>query len=140
MVEPTAKDHAWNFRDEEQYSFIEKKFSDRRKLYEAAQYARKLADEAEPKDNQPNPQARRLRLEADMAIQRYEMAYIVDKNKQLQQIIEPLEFVFQRLSILEGAYSHVKTLGDNMISLYRELQIRLKSEPHKEQPNGRKKD
>lgn len=107
-----AADMAWDFRDEEQYAFIEKKYGNRRALWEAAQQARREADGKELKDGQPNPQHRRLVLEAEMATMRFEMAYVIDKNKQLQQIIEPLEFVFQRLTILEGAYGHVKLLAE----------------------------
>lgn len=107
-----SADEAWTMRDEEQYQFLEKKYGDRRSLYEGAVHARKQADRSETIDGQPNPHHRRLVLEAEMAQMRYEMAYVIDKNKFLSQFIETIEFLHQRVGLVEGAYHHVKLLAE----------------------------
>lgn len=103
----------WNFRDEATYAFLEQKYRDREKLGAEYNEARKLADKSQTIDGRPNPQHPRLVLEADMAQIKLEMAYIIDRNGQLQQYIETLEYLHQRVGILEGAYGHTKMLAEN---------------------------
>lgn len=122
----TKDDYAWDFRDEEAYGFLEKKYHNRRLLWEASEHARRQADDAELIGGAPNPQYRRLVLEAEVAKLRYEMAYMVDKNKQLATLIEPLEFLFQRVGILEGAYGHVKLLAETAHTDYNLLEGAMK--------------
>ncbi len=110
MNEDQIQSFAWELRDERHYQFIARKYHDRRKLAAEADEKRKLADKSETINGKPNPQHPRLCVEAEMAQMRYDMAYMVDKNTQLEQYIETIEFVHQRLGILEGAYGHIKTL------------------------------
>lgn len=102
----------WNFRDEATYAFLEQKYRDREKLGAEYDAARKLADKSQTIDGKPNPQHPRLALEADMAQLKLEMAYIIDRNSQLQQYIATLEYLHERVGILEGAYGHTKLLAE----------------------------
>lgn len=125
----SMENFAWSLRDENHYTFIARKYEDRAKLHQDAESKRKAAEKMEAKND---PHYHRMRVEADMAQMRYEMAYLVDKNAQLQRIIDPLEYVFQRVSILEGAYSHIKLLAETVQADYNLL---AKSKL-KEQKNG----
>lgn len=105
-------DWAWSIRDEGQYQFMATKYGDRKRLSEEYEAKRKVADKSETIEGKPNPQYPRIRLEADMAQMRYEMAYILDKNKQLSEQVEALTWLYQRVDILEGAYGHMKLLAE----------------------------
>lgn len=104
---------AWSMRDEGQYQFMARKYADRQKLSKEYEEKRKLADKSETIDGKPNPQHPRIRLEADMAQMRYEMAYILEKNSMLSEQIGILVQLFERVSLLEGAYHHTKMLAEN---------------------------
>ena len=103
---------AWQMRDENMYAFIERKYHDRQALSDQAEAARKLAEKSQTIEGNPNPQYPRLLIEADIAQMKLEMAYVLDKNAQLAQYIDTLEFLHQRVGVLEGAYAHIKMLAE----------------------------
>ena len=103
---------SWALRDEGQYEFMRQKYHDRRALEQAYDEKRKLADKSETINGKPNPQHPRLVIEAEMAQQRYEMAYIIDRNTMLQEQLEALSWLANRVSILEGAYGHLNMMTE----------------------------
>lgn len=102
----------WTFRDEATYAFLEQKYRDREKLGEEYAAARKLAEKSQTVDGKPNPMLPRLEMQADMAQMKLEMSYIIDRNSQLQQHIETIGYLHDRVGILEGAYGHTKMLAE----------------------------
>ena len=106
-----GEDLAWGFGDEQHYSFLQHKYGNRRQLKDDDEEKRKAAEKmADGKD----PHYHRMAVTAEMAQLRLDMAYIIDKNNKLEQYIETIEYLHQRVGILEGAYGHLKLLGENM--------------------------
>jgi len=64
---------------------------------------RKKADEAQ----KGTPEHSRAVIVADQARLAYDMAYMLQRHKILQQQVEMLSEIHYRLAILEGAYSHL---------------------------------
>ena len=116
----------WTIRDEGYYSFLKIKYQDRAKLSQEAQEKRKACDSMGD-----SPHRHRMSVEADMATMRLDMAYILDRNNQLEQYLETIEFLHQKVGILEGAYSHVKLIAENCRNNYDILLAKLKKEPAK---------
>lgn len=112
MSDSALGDYAWSLQDEGQYQFLQRKYHDRRTLSKEATAARKLADKSETVNGQPNAHHPRLVLVADMAQVRCDMAYVMDKNRQLEEQITALSWLHQRVDILEGAYGHIKMLAE----------------------------
>lgn len=104
------EDYSWSLQDEGAARFIAVKYADRRKLYDEWQAKRKVADKSETVNGQPNPQYPRLRMEADIAQMRFEMAYLIAKNHDIEQQIDILGSLHGRVSVLEGAYTFL-TMG-----------------------------
>lgn len=121
----------FNMQDERQYDFIRQKYADRRALMEQAAEARKKADSSQTVDGKPNPKHPALVLQADMAQLRFEMAYVVDKNNHLEAQVNILADLSQRVSILEGAYSHVKMVAETCRNYYHMVQSVLKKQDQK---------
>lgn len=113
--------YAWTLQDEGASNFIDLKYSDRRKLHYDYHLKRKLADKSETIDGKSNPHYPRLRLEADMAQMRFEMSYLVAKNKQLETQISILANMFERMGVLEGAYSALTMGLENVKRLYQDV-------------------
>lgn len=101
-------DWAWNLRDEGYYEFLKTKYQDRAKLATEAEQKRKAAEKAKDTD----PHYHRLQVSSEMASLRLDMAYIVDRNNQLEQYVSTLEFLHERVGILEGAYGHTKLMAE----------------------------
>lgn len=98
----------WSFRDESFYNFLKHKYSDRQKLSQEAEDKRKALDKMKDGD----PLYHRCAVSAEMASLRVDMAYIVDRNNKLEEMIETISFLHQRVDILEGAYSHTKMMAE----------------------------
>lgn len=111
----------WEIRDESYYSFLKHKYKDRAKLSQEAEDKRKAADAMVG-----SPHHLRMTVEADMASMRLDMAYIVDRNNQLEQYLETVEFLHQKVGILEGAYSHIKMLAEVCRNDYVDFAKKLK--------------
>lgn len=98
----------WAIRDEQFYGFLKMKYADRKKLCDEAEEKRKAAEKMKDTD----PHFHRMAVSAEMASLRVDMAYIVDRNNQLEQYLETIEFLHQKVGILEGAYGHIKMLAE----------------------------
>ena len=106
----------FSFQEEAQDRWVQFKYGpeNRKKLEDDWREKSKLAENSKLlKDGKPNPHYPRLQLEADMAQTRFDMAFIVAKNVEMQRKLEMFEQLFERISILEGAYSHVKLIATN---------------------------
>lgn len=111
---PQWRDEAdiwWCFRDDKMNTLLENKYADRKKLAEEAEQKRQAVE----KMDAANPLYHRAAVSSEMAQMRFEMAYIIDKNRQLAQYIETIEYLHQRVGILEGAYGHLKLLNETVI-------------------------
>jgi|GEM_PF-5633264 len=115
-----SDDFIWEIRDEQYYSFLKHKYKDRQRLRTEAEEKRKAAEAM--KDS---PHRHRMTVEAEMASLMVDMAYIVDRNNQLEQYLGTIEFLHQKVGILEGAYAHIKMLAEtcknDYLVLYRKL-------------------
>lgn len=129
------EDLMWSFRDESFYSFLKFKYQDRAKLQAEAEEKRKAVDKMKDGD----PLYHRMAVSAEMAGLRVDMAYIVDRNNKLEEMIETISFLHQRVGILEGAYGHMKMMAETVridYSLISKLHEKLKP-LLKEQENGK---
>lgn len=116
----------WAYSDENFYSFMRNKYSNRANLAKEADDKRKALEKM--KDD--NPLYHRMAAGAEMAQLRLDMAYIIDKNTKLEQFIETIGYLHQRVDILEGAYGHLKLLFETC-----KIQATLcNSKPAKEKP------
>lgn len=69
---------------------------------------RKLAEKGQLLENgKPNPQHPRLVIEADQARMAYDMAYMIQMLDNFGLQLEVYSELFQRVGLLEGAYSHL---------------------------------
>lgn len=105
----------WDFQDEAHNQWVQWKYGkeNRAKLKEDYQNKTKMVEKSKTlPDGKPNPHLPRMQLEADLAQTRYDMAYLVDRNQELENKMEILVQLFDRVSILEGAYSHIKTVAE----------------------------
>lgn len=103
-------DYAWSMQDEGREELIALKYRDRKKLDEEAQKLWRAADSSQTVNGKSNPHYPRMKLEADVAEMRFEMSCVLAKNKDLQEQINILSGLYQRVSILEGAYNFL-TMG-----------------------------
>lgn len=108
MHEKDQSEHGifWAFADEQFYSFMRRKYHDRAKLASEAEAKRKALE----KVKEDNPMYHRMAASVEMAALRLDMAYMMDKNTKLEQFIETIEYLHQRVGIVEGAYGHLKLL------------------------------
>lgn len=103
-----AQVNLWSSRDEAFYAFMKEKYKDRQRLSTEAEQKRKAAEKMKDTD----PHFHRMAMSAEMAQLRLDMAYIVDRNNQLEEMIGTVEYLHQRVGIVEGAYSHTKMLAE----------------------------
>lgn len=106
---PQWRDEAdiwWCFRDEQMHTLLENKYADRKRLATEAEQKRQAVEKMEA----TNPLYHRAAVSSEMAQMRFEMAYLIDKNRQLAQYIETIEYLHQRVGIIEGAYGGLKLL------------------------------
>lgn len=109
----TMNEMSWRIEDELQSRFVEMKYRDKPTLKTEWDKAVKAAQDQEFIDGKPGKHYERLRLIADMAATRYDMAYIVEKNMALEQRFHEVFDLVERVSILEGAYSYLKMLSES---------------------------
>lgn len=119
----------WSLRDEAHCRFIDFKYADRQKLAEDWHEKRKLADKSQTIAGKPNPQYPRLIVEAEIAQTRFDMAYLVAKNQQLEQQIMMLNDLHQRVSILEGAYTYLRMLAETAKLAFESAMKTISAEP-----------
>lgn len=111
----------WCLQDEAQMQFIKTKYSDRESLLSHATELRKAADKGRLKaDGSANPHHARLAIEADMASLTADFAYVMQASVMMQEQVEILSTLYQRVMLLEGAYSHLKQMTDYAKESYKE--------------------
>lgn len=94
--------------DEINGTMLEHRYGDRGKLGEVWLEKRKFADKNEKKeDGKANPHHPRFVMEEKIARLEFDMAFLVESNRILIQQQEMLTGMFQRMAVLEGAYSHL---------------------------------
>lgn len=95
----------WSSSDEANYNFLKEKYKNRERLGEEWITARKLASKSEFKeDGSRNPHYARLAMEAEMARLTFDNAYLVARTEMMQEQVDLVASLFQRVGILEGAY------------------------------------
>ena len=99
---------AWGWQDEVEYNHLKLRYSNRKELSQQAQDKYKALKDVVPRD----PMYHRMAVSAEMASLRVDMAYIVDKNNKLEEMLGTVAFIHQRLDILEGSYSYIKMLAE----------------------------
>lgn len=98
----------WKFQDEANYAAMKDKYKNRKKLCDEMDAKRKAFKDMAP----DNPFYHRAAVSAEMAQMRWEMSYIVAENERLRGMIETIDWLHQQVSILQGAYGHVKMLAE----------------------------
>jgi hypothetical protein len=101
----------WTFQDTSFYEFLKNKYKDRAKLHKEAEDKRKAAE----KVPDTSPLYQRAQVSAEMASLRLDMAYIIERNNNLEEMLGTVEYLHQKVGILEGAYGHLKLLNETAI-------------------------
>lgn len=111
----------WSMQDEAQAQFLPMKYKERDALGADWQAKRKLADKNRLReDGTPNPHHPRLVMEAEMANMRYDMAYVIEQNRRLQEQANILMSLFDRVGMLEGCYGYLRQAFDCVKSQYKD--------------------
>lgn len=98
-----------SFYGEENLELLHYRYGDSRKLGEEWMAKDKLAERNKLlTDGRPNPQHPRLVIEAQQARICYDMSYIMQWKKQVAEQMEMMAELAMRMTILEGAYGHLK--------------------------------
>lgn len=96
----------WTAQDEANYDFLKKKYEHRELLGEQWLHLRKTASQNEFKEDGKtrNPNYPRLAMEAELARLVFDNAYLISRMEMMQQQVDLVGALFQRVGILEGAY------------------------------------
>lgn len=108
MSTMSDEDLHWAFRDDRFYDFLKQKYKERAKLFNEAEDKRKALEKMKDGD----PLYHRASVAAEMSSLRVDMAYIVARNTQLEEMLGTVEYLHQKIAILEGAYGHLKLLQE----------------------------
>ena len=90
--------------------FMRSQYADRKALCEAYVEKKKAARSAKG-----TPQEYKANLEEEIATLRYHMSFLLEKFDILNCMIGPMEEMYNRMSLLEGAYSHLKLVAQNTV-------------------------
>lgn len=119
--------YPWHMFEDENYKLIKQRYGDREQLGNDWIEKRKIADKSEFKeDRKPNPLYPRLRMEADIARMAYDMSFLLEANAIMQEQIMMFSSMFQRMAILEGAYSHLMAAHGNVREDYYKKLMNIK--------------
>jgi len=128
-----------------QYRMMTAKYEDLKAISDEVRNKKKALEEI----SADNPFYHRAAVSAEMAQMREDMSLIVHENKRMRDMIETIGDLHQRMSVLYGAYDHVKMLADRsridyaLIAKGIETIIKLKEELTNEitqtrtRPNGK---
>lgn len=97
-----------HWQDDAGYQRMLLQYGDRKAMSHEARNKRKALESM----NTENPFYHRSAASAEMAQMRLDMAYIVEENKKLREMIETIGFLHQRVDVVYGAYAHMKMLAD----------------------------
>lgn len=115
-------------------AMVRKRYENRDALGAEWLEKRKLADKHRTlASGEPNPMYPRYALEEQVARLSYDMAFLVEQNRILAEQNLMMSEVYQRMGILEGAYSHLMTMAQGVKLEYYN---KLKKIVDKPQPKG----
>jgi len=113
---------------------VQSRYGDRTRLSEEWEEARKiLKKNTTLPDGSPNPNRQRFELMESQARMAYDMGYLLQSNRILQDQVNMLSSYHQRLGILEGAYGHLMAMTQ---SVKLEYYAKLKKTVEREKKNG----
>jgi hypothetical protein len=123
-----SEEDLWTgMQDESEREFLRMKYADakaRQSLCDDWIAKRKHADSSvTTTEGKPNPQYPRLKLEADVARTNYEIAHVIEMNRQMLKQMELFCSVLPRLDMVEGSYSYLRQALDHAKTSYNESRI-----------------
>jgi hypothetical protein len=111
----------WSGQDSAELRFLQMKYRDRAALCEEWIEKRKIAAmNKESEDGKASKHYPRMAMEADIARMAYEMAYILEQNSMMQEQINILTELYQRVALLEGAYTHLSQSTEYVKNQYKD--------------------
>lgn len=105
-ISPGPSDDYW--QNAYAYTLMVAKYEDLKAIAKEARDKRKALDDIKA----DNPFYHRATASAEMAQIREDMALIVAENKRMHDMIDTIGDLHQRLSVVYGAYDHVKMLAE----------------------------
>lgn len=117
-------DDRWTIQDQTELDFLRHKYGSIPQITADTEPEwmglRKLAEKNRLReDGTPNPHYLRMKMEADMSRLQYEFAVMMRVNSILFEQVQILNTLYERVGLLEGAYSHLRTGLDNARDVYR---------------------
>lgn len=108
---PTEIEFPWLAENDPNWLTINRMYGNPDALGEEWLEKRKIAEKNRTlQSGELNPMYPRFRLEEEVARLTYHMAYLLEKNRILQEQVGMMTPMFQRMAILEGAYGHLMTM------------------------------
>lgn len=115
----------WSMEDQANAEFLALKYQNRKQLGDDWTEKRKLAEMSKTKeDGKPNPLYPRLAMEAEMARMAFDMAYVIQINENLKQQVEILSSLYERVGLLEGAYSYLRQSTDYVKQQHKDMMLK----------------
>lgn len=123
-MSPELED-GWSAADQANADFLDMKYADREKLGEEWIQKHKAAEAAKTReDGKANPHYPRLAMEATLARMAFDMSYVITQNLRIRREMDILTELYQRVGILEGAYSYLRSSTDHIKKQYRESMLK----------------
>lgn len=117
-------DSEWTRIDQRDLEFIRHKYINQARVTDADPEWLRLHRTAEKnrtkEDGALNPNYYRMRMEADLARLQYEMGFMVRANAMAFQQLAIMEQLYQRVGLLEGAYSYLQSAHFDVKSKYKD--------------------
>lgn len=117
-------DDAWTYEDQADLFFLLQKYTHARPPEGEDHEWMKLRKIAEKnklrEDGSPNPHYARLALEAVVSRQEYEIGLMMRSIGVLFNLLPMQETLFNRMAMVEGAYSYLRMTTDNVKGKYQE--------------------
>jgi hypothetical protein len=90
---------------------LQSRYGDRERLGEELSQARELLKKNSLlADGSPNPNRIRFEMQEAIARMNFDMGFLLARNRLQAEQIEMLNTMYQRMGILEGAYSHLMAM------------------------------
>lgn len=94
---------------------MKSRYGDRKRLSDEWEEARKILGKNKTlPDGSPNPNRQRFEIMENQARMAYDMGYLLETNRILQDQVAMLSGYHQRLGILEGAYGHLMAMAQSV--------------------------
>lgn len=124
MVKPIELSPGWKMEEELHADFMLRKYEDRKKL-KADWKAKQKAADAQMVEGKPSARHEGMQAAADLASTRYDIAYVIAKQQELEARCEIMGSLWERVCLLEGAYSYIKGIAEMAIESYHLLTKKL---------------